>query len=63
MWDIDLYVGLLLETKRNGNVGPVTKEILTQQFVASKFGDRHFYSFADGPNPFTKGACAFAFSV
>lgn len=53
--DIDLFVGLLLETKNGVYAGPVATYIIAEQFYRFKYGNRFFYSFANSANPFTAG--------
>lgn len=55
VFDVDLFVGLLLENVDGAYSGPVTLAIHEEQFYRLKFGDRFFYSFKDGPNPLTEG--------
>lgn len=55
VFDVDLFVGMLLENVDGAYSGPVALAILEEQFYRYKFGDRFFYSFKDGPNPFTEG--------
>lgn len=55
--DIDLLVGVLGE-RRTGPytiLGKIGSCIIAEQFKRFKFGDRFFYQWLDGPNPFTKG--------
>lgn len=58
--DIDLFVGLLLETKNGVYAGPVTTYIMEEQFYRYKYGDRFFYAFANSANPFTEGNFEFS---
>lgn len=58
--DLDVFVGLSLETRDYDNykyVGPVGKHILGEQFNRSKFGDRFFYCLKNQANPFTLSNC------
>lgn len=57
--DIDLLVGLLLETKNGVYAGPVAQFIIEEQFYRLKHGDRFFYSFANSGYPFTSGFYTF----
>lgn len=55
--DIDLLVGVLGE-RRTGPytlLGKIGSCIIGEQFKRFKYGDRFFYQWADGPNPFTAG--------
>lgn len=51
--DVDLLVGLLLEQKRSSFVGPVGAYLMEEQFYRYKYGNRFFYTFAEGPHPFS----------
>ena len=52
--DVDLFVGILFETRSSDQlVGQIGRCILAEQFRRFKFGDRFFYQWIDGPNPFT----------
>jgi len=52
--DIDLSVGVLLETAlTRSEYGPVGQCIVGEQFRNLKFGDRFYYSFYNGEASFT----------
>ncbi|GAB0096539.1 Haem peroxidase domain superfamily, animal type [Sergentomyia squamirostris] len=51
--DIDFFVGSSLEDTRGELFGPTNRCIMIEQFKRYKSGDRFFYTFTDGPNPFT----------
>lgn len=56
--DIDLWVGGLLETKIPGSiVGPTFRDIIADQFVRLKKGDKYFFEHDPSVNPehFTLG--------
>lgn len=53
--DIDLMVGILAEKKVYGEYGVIGACIFAEQFRCLKFGNRFFYTFKNGPNPFTDG--------
>lgn len=55
--DIDLLVGVLGERRETAYtiLGKIGSCIIAEQFKRFKFGDRFFYQWNDGPNPFTKG--------
>lgn len=52
--DIDILVGIFLETKIN-YMGPVARCIISKQLYRSRYGDRYFYDHKFRPNPFTEG--------
>lgn len=51
--DVDQIVGLMLETKSNVLMGPVSRCIVAEQLYRSKNGNRFFYSLPNGAYPFT----------
>lgn len=53
--DIDLVVGVLGERRQTAYtiLGKVGSWIISEQFKRFKNGDRFFYQWTDGPNPFT----------
>lgn len=53
--DIDLMIGILAEKKIYGEYGAIGACIFAEQFRGLKFGNRFFYTFKHGPNPFTEG--------
>lgn len=55
--DIDLVVGVLGERRQTAYtlLGKIGSCIISEQFRRFKFGDRFFYQWAEGPNPFTPG--------
>lgn len=55
VFDVDLFVGLLLEEKSGVYVGKITQCIIEEQFFRYKYGDRFFYSHTNGPYPLTEG--------
>lgn len=54
--DVDLIVGVLGERRQTPYtiLGKIGSCIIAEQFRRFKFGDRFFYQWADGPNPFTQ---------
>lgn len=55
--DIDLLVGVLGERRTTPYtiLGKIGSCIIAEQFKRFKFGDRFFYQWNEGPNPFTLG--------
>lgn len=53
--DIDLFIGGIHETPKNGAVvGPTFACIIGDQFVRSKKGDRFFHDNGNQPHPFSR---------
>ena len=58
MDDVDVYVGLMVETHASDSlVGPTLANLLGSQFRDIKFGDRFFYESKRQSGSFTKGRC------
>lgn len=53
--DIDLLVGLLVETHPKNQIGRIGACIIADQYHRLKYGDRYFYSNPSNPYKFTKG--------
>lgn len=53
VFDVDVVVGSMLEKRDYRLLGVVARCIASKQFAHLKFGDRFFYSFLNGPDPFT----------
>lgn len=55
--DIDLLVGVLGERRltKYTILGKIGSCIIAEQFRRFKYGDRFFYQWTNGPNPFTTG--------
>ena len=53
--DIDLLVGILLETHSKNRIGKIGACIIANQYYRLRYGDRFFYSNSNNPNKFTAG--------
>lgn len=57
---IDLIVGGLAETPKHGSlVGPIFSNIIAQQMVTTRVGDKFFYDNKKQPYPFSPGGFVF----
>ena len=63
MDDVDVYVGLMVETHASDSlVGPTLANLLGSQFRDIKFGDRFFYETRGQEEGFTEGRCLLRFN-
>ena len=63
MEDIDLFIGMTLETPDNGSItGNTFRCLIGDQFARLKWGDRFFYDLQNQQGSFNNGKIWFCFS-
>ena len=62
--DIDLFIGMTLETPDNGSItGNTFRCLIGDQFARLKWGDRFFYDLQNQPGSFNNGKIHFYFWI